>query len=176
MTRSPARFTQAEVTKLIKAARSTGFECVTIEVLPGTAGLRAIYTAGPAAKEEPSELQAWIAKRDRRRRAEQASSVGALAAAQTEPESVMTEEEWATAVRASDLSNRERMALEALVQRRGRDVPIGEIKGAGITTQKSLETRGYATIKMDGDRFISWRVTNEGERFFRQIASLPPYF
>lgn len=70
MARAKSRFTQAEVTKLIKAARGTGFECVTIEVLPGAEGLRAIYTMGPPPKEEPSALEAWKEKRDRERRAD----------------------------------------------------------------------------------------------------------
>lgn len=174
MARAKSRFTQAEVTKLIKAARGTGFDCVTIEVLAGSDGLRATYTIGPAPQEERSELQAWIEKRDRRKRHEQANTLSPASA--PEPEMTMTDEEWATALRASELSSRERLALEELVKRRDRDVPISEIKGAGLTTQKSLRTRGYATIKMEGDRFKSWRVTAEGERFLRQIRALPPHF
>lgn len=174
MARAKSRFTQSEITKLIKAAKGTGFQCVTIEVLAGSAGLRAVYTAGPSPKEEPSELQAWIAKRDKRRRAEQAAADRAAAAPST-PEITMTDEEWTISLRASELTSREKTALEELVKRRGRDVPISEIKGAGIVTQESLQTSGYATIKMDGDRYISWRVTDEGVRFFRQVSSLPPH-
>lgn len=43
------------MTKLIKAARGTGFECVTIEVLPGKEGLRAIYTVASTPNKETSE-------------------------------------------------------------------------------------------------------------------------
>ncbi len=175
MARAKSRFTQADVTKLIKAARGTGFESVTIEVLPGTEGLRAIYTIGAAPQEEPSALEGWKARRAREQVTKRAFASAAGKSAPADVGLVMSDREWTMALRASGLSGRERIALEALFQRRGLDVPHNEIKGAGIATQKALETRGYVKITMDGDRFKTWRLPDEGERFYRQAASLPPH-
>jgi hypothetical protein len=178
MARAKSRFTQAEVTKLLKAARGTSFDCVAIEVSPSTGRLRATYSKGPVVREEPSALQAWKNKRALERDREGATAFADAAGRTPAPAiaELMSEEEWITSVRSSELSNRERKALEALYERRGKDVPSSEIKGAGITTQKSLQARGYASIKMDGDRFISWRLTKEGEAFFAKLISLPPHF
>lgn len=64
MASAPRRFTQTEITRLLKAARDTGFECVSIEVLPGDGGLRATYSMASAAPDEaPSALEAWKEKR-----------------------------------------------------------------------------------------------------------------
>lgn len=174
MARTKSRFTQADVTKLIKAARGTGFECVSIEVLPGNGGLRATYAIG-SPKQESSALEEWKTRRAREKVGERAFASAAGKDAPIEAALTMSDEEWSTALRASELTGRERMALEQLFQRRGLDVPHNEIKGAGIATQRSLQTRGYALITMDGDRFISWRLTDAGERFHRQVASLPPH-
>lgn len=174
MARAKSRFTQAEVAKLIKAAKGTGFDCVSIEVLPGAAGLRAVYTISQGPRDEPSALETWKAKRAREQIGERAFVNAAGRNAAPSPE-FMSEAEYAVAIRASALSSRERKALEALYHCQGRDVPHNEIKGAGISTQQSLQARGFATITMDGDRFISWRITIDGVRFWRELAALPPH-
>lgn len=54
MTRSPARFTQAEVTKPIRAGKAAGFECVMIEISP-EGGLRATYSNAGSQPNTPNE-------------------------------------------------------------------------------------------------------------------------
>lgn len=49
-----ARFTQSEITKLLKAGKVAGFRCATVDVL-AEGGLRATYSAAPVTPEEPNE-------------------------------------------------------------------------------------------------------------------------
>lgn len=144
MPRSPARFTQAEVTRLLKAAKGTEFECITIEVLPGSKGLRATYsTAAPTRQIQQhsgSSLEKW--------RAARATRSGALGSTSHR-----------TKLAPSGLSNREREALKQLFDSKERAVRLGETPGAGLATQMALEKRGFVVIERNGGKLSSWRIS-----------------
>ncbi len=74
-------------------------------------------------------------------------------------------ERWVKKVRASPLNKREKAALPRLYELRHQSVVRhGEIKGAGWSTEDSLEARGYAVLNKHKDLTVSWRITEEGIR------------
>ncbi len=70
----------------------------------------------------------------------------------------------------SGLKVRERLAMDAMYERRGEYITYESIKGAANNTQDALAAKGWMTIGDD----MSWHLTSEGERICRIVKSLPP--
>jgi hypothetical protein len=75
---------------------------------------------------------------------------------------LMTEHQYRDEILSRKMDKRERHAMRELYSQRGRDVAHNAVKGAGIGTHERLEVRGYVTVTKDGDRFLSWRITETG--------------
>lgn len=73
---------------------------------------------------------------------------------------LMSEDDFSKHVLSKPMGKRERQALAALHQQGG-EAMWGEIK-ASDTTQQTLEVRGYVVVAKDGDRPVSWRITEAG--------------
>lgn len=75
---------------------------------------------------------------------------------------LMDRETFRKTILSKPVGKLEREALRSLYARRGEEVDPNDIKGGGGTTQNTLEVRGYVQITKDGDRSVSWRITDSG--------------
>lgn len=64
MPRAHSKFTQADISRALKAVQSVGFEVGAIEIRPD--GALQISRAPPAAAPSTSSFEAWRSKRDAR--------------------------------------------------------------------------------------------------------------
>lgn len=129
---------QARITALLYAARDAGFATVTID-MRADGSFQATFQTDRVRTPPLRAQPVW-----------------------------MTDDEQTTAELWGSLHQREKIALDALYDRRGEVVPYEGIKGASSNTQISLKAKGYIRIGEDS----SWHLTKEGEQFVAHVRAI----